>query len=589
MPNIVEISGNFIEVADKLGPKYSYLYETQEKSNYIDQIGADLNRTHYVSFSHNVDTLKAKALETHHLEESNVYSYTQGNLTGRNFFQGVYTTGRILEPYWIEAVNANDKIFDDLEMSYIDDNGQLCALCISYVRNDWDYNHFPAEKRPMPYVVTIIKNTNLEPRERKVFHFCHRDLISLLKTEEYIDKYEDYFGYIEDKEQFRKDNKAQITTDTNSFIKDQKTIKKNSIPARIASLINSRNISALIEGVFDGKNISKDKFSELKDRTIEGRNIDDRDNKITELNKQLKQAIETNPKSELLNQLKENIKNSIANDINFFKEENFQKTGEHLEFLTSLESNRNEGDLNNDLNNDFLYNYQLFKEISQNTKEKQLRDKSIDIIKNIEKLTGIAKFESSSDIAKWDNLGEYIKPSDSQDVEDLNAVLKNCINVSLNYKKPDNSSQASITTSLSQLASLSNKVSGKASPGWKALGIAIGAFAVLTVVASVLAAVVTGGTGLLVAGIGVSMLSGVLAVASYSAGQEKGLAESTSSYRKVLKELRNDLNDDSSNDLNDDSSNNLNEDLSNNLNEDLSSDSNEDLSSEKSPEQSFKI
>jgi hypothetical protein len=130
----------------------------------------------------------------------------------------------------------------------------------------------------------------------------------------------------------------------------------------------------------------------------------------------------------------------------------------------------------------------------------------------------------------------------SKELTDLCLVLKYANQTLESPQDPEN---------LLRLASLSKHVSGKESPGWKSLGIALLCFGLLALIGLVIA-IPTGGAGLLlttmgVSGLGVTVGSVVTTVtvggsiaagiAFFTHNREKGLAKATSEFRGVVDNL----------------------------------------------------
>lgn len=167
------------------------------------------------------------------------------------------------------------------------------------------------------------------------------------------------------------------------------------------------------------------------------------------------------------------------------------------------------------------------------SKEKQaFYDMALSVLKNIHALTN-----------------ESPEGMDAQGLMQLTTMLPHCTTL----LKDQNVSHSGPKESMRRLASLSQEVSGKRSPVWKALGAGLITFACLAlVVGGVLAAIPTGGTSLLVAAIGATGLSmgaalgiGATAVSVtaatgiglYAVGREKGLAKSLTDFKSSYLEL----------------------------------------------------
>lgn len=166
---------------------------------------------------------------------------------------------------------------------------------------------------------------------------------------------------------------------------------------------------------------------------------------------------------------------------------------------------------------------------TKSEKEKKLLEKGSEILKQIKAIAG----DKPEQLA-------------SQNLNDLSLVLS-----SANKGLIESHDVEKSKGNAKHLASLANNVSGKSSPGWKALGIGLLTFACAAlVVAGVLAAIPSGGSSLLLAAIGVSGLTaavgtgagiaaaGITGAALISHGSEKGLAKSVSQFKEELTKMK---------------------------------------------------
>jgi hypothetical protein len=132
-----------------------------------------------------------------------------------------------------------------------------------------------------------------------------------------------------------------------------------------------------------------------------------------------------------------------------------------------------------------------------------------------------------------------IRELDPLSLSQLSRIAKHCSNAIDVLEKGGD-----VTPITTKLASLAQDVSGKPSPAWKALGMGLLVFAcVALVVASVLAAIPTGGASFIIAAMGLAG-SGVVADAigmkAYEHGEEKELAKSVLDYKAVLEHITQD-------------------------------------------------
>ncbi|MCL9683599.1 hypothetical protein [Legionella maioricensis] len=98
-----------------------------------------------------------------------------------------------------------------------------------------------------------------------------------------------------------------------------------------------------------------------------------------------------------------------------------------------------------------------------------------------------------------------------------------------------------ITPITAKLTSLAHDISGKPSPGWKRLGMGLLMFACIAlIVAGVLAAIPTGGSSLILAAMGAAgagAVAGVMGMAAYEHGEERGLAKAVLDYKSAMENI----------------------------------------------------
>ena len=170
-----------------------------------------------------------------------------------------------------------------------------------------------------------------------------------------------------------------------------------------------------------------------------------------------------------------------------------------------------------------LANYE--KTIGNDENKQKFHDMGLNVLKNIKQIAG-------------DNPGAL----DSKGLADLNTVLPHSNTI---LDKPDIKTPEA-QESLRRLASLSNKVSGKAPSLWKTLGVGLLTFACLAlVVGGILAAIPSGGSSLLLTVAGAAGLGGGLLAASAIGvgagalyGREKGLAKSLTNFKSALEHIK---------------------------------------------------
>ncbi len=156
--------------------------------------------------------------------------------------------------------------------------------------------------------------------------------------------------------------------------------------------------------------------------------------------------------------------------------------------------------------------------------------------------------------------GSMISPNESnladineKDLYQLTRVVDQCRNYALAVEA---NNEENIKVAAGQLGILSQQVSGKSSTAWKALGGSLLGFAFAgLVVVGVLAAIPSGGSSLLLTGLGIAGMAGAgigtvaglgifgagvaaAGIKSIKKGTEKGLAKSISEYKSTVKDLK---------------------------------------------------
>ncbi len=300
MPNFKKIVGNYIEVTDRLGLPSSF-YAPQSLEAYNAQVKKDEERTSYLSSKKTVSQMKTDLSDTSHLTTDEARSFTQGNYDGGIFNRFTIDLStkfsEVLALASDEGTEHDDRA-NTLRVAYTDDDGNYCGLSIGYLRDDPDPTKgdafIPVEQRKRLFSVCIIKNTNLAPTERQVTLLTHSV--------------------------FLKEDVAKKIPD----------IEEAEIPGEVDRALNSKNISRLLEGMFDGEAISTKKFAELNKRLRENRNIDDRDHKqeqLKEINDLVQNILPNDPD---IQKYIQEINNRALSDINFFKDDDYQKTLEEV-------------------------------------------------------------------------------------------------------------------------------------------------------------------------------------------------------------------------------------------------------------------
>ncbi|MCL9685699.1 hypothetical protein [Legionella maioricensis] len=296
MPNLKKITGNYIQVTDLTGLPAEF-YAPQSLEEYNEQIDKDLHRMAYLSFDHPVSYIKEKLRDSSHLPTDESRSFTQGNFEGGTFNRLIIDLSPQFDKVRKLALaegTENEGRANDIRVAYIDDDGNHCALSIGYLRDDPDVakgeEFVPVEQRKRLFSVCIIKNTNLAPADRTVTLLTHPVFVS------------------------------------ESLAKNSSDVEEQDVAKEVNSLLNSKKFSTLLTDMFDGEALSASKFDDLRKRIQQNRNIDNRDFKqdqLKELNDWLKSLL---PDDRDVRAYMAEINERASSDINFFKDDNYNKT-----------------------------------------------------------------------------------------------------------------------------------------------------------------------------------------------------------------------------------------------------------------------
>lgn len=184
---LIKLSGNFIEVADKILPSSETFYAEMEPEIYLGHLEKDLDRTCYMSYHHSVDEIQHRLQSTDQLA-GKVYSFSQGQITGALFTQVSTVEKRVL--LWTcgnsDLVTQLNKEFC---LTYIDDDGILCGLSVvcmvPYYELTVNNNHrsvsFPKQfaSGQYPFSLCVVRNPVNTPSEIEVNYYIHPDMLCL--------------------------------------------------------------------------------------------------------------------------------------------------------------------------------------------------------------------------------------------------------------------------------------------------------------------------------------------------------------------------------------------------------------------------
>ena len=485
MTKFIKISGNYGEVANKLGFAASE-FAPSTLEQYTEQVAKDLGgRTPaIISFTHTATQVQQQLADTTNFPPERL-QYAQGNFDGGAFTKNYLGLTAILlnamDNFAAIGETTNDNMVDlirDIRLAYVDQDEKgkdvYWGISITYLRLDPNVGKpfIPMDQRARPFVVTLIKNTNFAPADRDVTYLSHPKL---------------------------------LTNDAAS----QGVEVKRGVLAEIANVINSHSaqnaskILALLADVIQADTLSMKHFNALSARLkLGGVNLDDRDAKQVDVRQCINSTREKHPGNKALVNYLNGINERSLNDVNFFKDGDFESTGESvsrgIQLLIDIQELK-----------DLLNVHQATQETSATTDVIKLFAQGQRVLENIEAIVG-------NDLSK---LGP-------QSVCDLHDVLQCTLTTLRNPTHED-------SANMQKLADLSQRVSGNSSLLWKALGAALMLFtAIAMVVAGVLGAIPTGGASLawVVGGAALATSAGVMGMAI---GCQSGLAKSVTFFKSA--------------------------------------------------------
>ena len=222
----------------------------QTKDAYLEQVGRDLDRIRYFNDKHSIAEIQHRLRDISHLyddearrlkDRTRYLSYTQGDFDASIFTElYVKNTAEYLNTM-VATGKKNKEYCDSLGLCYVDDNGVLCGLSITYFRNI-DANH-KADFSKLPFTVSIIRHSNSALIDREVTSIIHPNLLSLTTP---IDG---------------EPTKA-LPLAKSSDVDEQDVIQA------LDQALNSKNLSQLLKRLVIGESISRIRFDELQQKFL---------------------------------------------------------------------------------------------------------------------------------------------------------------------------------------------------------------------------------------------------------------------------------------------------------------------------------
>ena len=301
MTNFKKFEGNFKVVSDGIFPEghglHGQPYSPITEKGYRAVINDDLPRIAYLAVHKDCDTAPAirERLSSCELFEEGKSAYMQGSFQGTIFSQMPLNDSTNPEDgsarkAFAEKEKTLSTLRDGIAIAYINDDGQNCAFSLNFRREDPfrdGEQPVPLENRPYSMVVSLIRNTNALPEQRECLVFADEKILS----------------------------------------KESKLLSSpvDGIVTSIKEFTHSDQLNKLLSGlILDNGTFSMEKFKELKARLRGGENLDDRDTRKTLLEELIKQKPENS--SDKLTTYLDGINKAAAENIDFFKQENFEKT-----------------------------------------------------------------------------------------------------------------------------------------------------------------------------------------------------------------------------------------------------------------------
>ncbi len=532
----LKISGSYCEMEKILNmPMKLDVPGSFEK--YLEQIKLDLNRTCYFSDEQSVQEMQNDLLKTDHL---GTYSYTQGDFSAQIFSSMFLELKKMAAHERLEQAPSDERIdlSESISTAYGFDKKSY-GVSITYLRKDPDLEKgetfVPVEKRKRPFILATIENTIAETKDRLVTCFLADDLI----TPELLAR--------------------GILIENENIAHEIGTVVKKTALANLISTVITHNGELQFE-----------RFNDLKKRFKGGKNIDNRDLKITQIDKIIDMALT------ILPHIQDDLrvaKNEFHQNFDLARDGIFEANFDML--YKKIQRYISEQTIAPDLKRRQIYDVELTYIAIQlqllaadplNTNGHYLllkadelfercNNKDSEIIAvSLENMVRSAEYNKN-----WDTFNQKLQElnneprnaalySQGQQIQrDIEAiVLDDVTKLSTKAQRQlNNVLKYSSEQNIPELVKLSQEVSGKASPRWKKLGLALLVFAgVALVAAGILAAIPTGGSSLLLTIVGAIGMQASIGTASAVVGagiagasffnannwHAKGLAKSIGDY-----------------------------------------------------------
>lgn len=286
--DFIKLTGSYKTVSHQIHPAVPIRDLSHEE--YMVCLDKDEERICYFSPVNAISEQKKRLRDTSHLR---VFNFAQNDFSG-----GCMAKYAIMQqPYHMENIveSANelskDTFQNDIYLSYINDDNQLCGINISYLRDDSN-RKLPPKKRPFYYSISIIKDVNKSIDERVITLWANRQIIT-------------------------NSNNEQI-------LQSGTTIEKSSLAQEVNKELNSKLLQQIIGGIYHTDHFSLNCFNQASARINPDKNIDNRDLKISQIKKLINMAKQLQDDPQLSTYTK-TVENNIQENANFFQDGNYEK------------------------------------------------------------------------------------------------------------------------------------------------------------------------------------------------------------------------------------------------------------------------
>jgi len=247
-------TGKYLSVLNELKPLLimrESLIRPSTKEAYLNQLNLDLNRMRYFNEEHSIAEMQRRLRDISHLYDEKTQQLIDPSRPF-NFMQGDFYAGLFSEMYvkmtkeyfsTMQALsdrNVTDNEIGDyinqLGLSYIDDDGELCALSFVFFRNIAPQQESDPSK--LPFAVFVIRKTNAALIDREVTAIIHPDLVSLTPVDE-------------------------IDPSTEEIPADTSELSEQDLVGDLEHVLKSKKLSKLIRGIIVGDSISRQRFDEI--------------------------------------------------------------------------------------------------------------------------------------------------------------------------------------------------------------------------------------------------------------------------------------------------------------------------------------